>query len=107
MWQKNIQILLREKDMTQEELAIDANLSQSSISAYISGTKTPSIQALLRIAKALDTTLAELFSDEPVELRKVETNRLKDALITLINSADHSQLHSLNILLSVTQKFLR
>jgi len=51
-----IKALLRIHNMNQNELADKAQLSKSAISKYISGTREPSGDNLIKIANALDTT---------------------------------------------------
>lgn len=113
MWQAKIQAELKVRKMTQEDLAIDADLSQSAISAFLAGKKTPSLDSLEKIVLALDMTLAELFDytkqDQPVNPAEQENElkRLKSETQKLIENADLSHIHSLSLLLSITRNFLR
>jgi putative transcriptional regulator len=53
-------------DITQEELAKKVDCSRQTIHSIESGKFNPSIELALKIAKALDTTVSELFSlEEP------------------------------------------
>ncbi|GIU42779.1 hypothetical protein TUM4438_10130 [Shewanella sairae] len=107
MWQDKIQAVLKSKEMTQEELAIDADLSQSAVSAFLSGRKNPSLNSLIKMTTALDMTLVELFS--PIEPKSTyeELSRLKLELHKIIESAESSQLHSLSLLVAISKKILR
>jgi transcriptional regulator with XRE-family HTH domain len=63
-WKKtfggNLVDMLKEKGMTQYQLAKDAGLSKSRVSEYISGVTTPSIFAIINMAYALDIDVGEL-----------------------------------------------
>lgn len=48
-----IALRMRTLRLTQKQLATKANLSESSISNYIAGTRTPNAKSLKRIAEAL------------------------------------------------------
>lgn len=110
MWKIKIQTELKFRSMTQEDLAIDANLSQSAISAFLSGRKQPSLESLEKIAFALDMTIAELFTSSkqtPLYIQEQELKRLKTQILDLVTKANLSQVHSLSVLLSICRKFLR
>jgi transcriptional regulator with XRE-family HTH domain len=64
----NLAGILRDKGMSQAQLARDSGLSVSRISDYINKFSTPTIFALINIAYALDMELSELADfDERVE----------------------------------------
>ncbi|MGD6739378.1 helix-turn-helix domain-containing protein (plasmid) [Photobacterium leiognathi subsp. mandapamensis] len=110
MWQEKIQEELKRKQMTQEDLAIDADLSQSAISAFLSGRKKPSLDSLEKMATALDMDLSQLFDKTHIQSeqsQKDEFLRLKTEIYQIIESSDLSQIHSLSLLLSISRKFLR
>lgn len=54
---KRIKELRQEKNLTQRQLAENANTTATSISAYEKGQKTPSIEVLCNIANALETSV--------------------------------------------------
>lgn len=56
----NLAEILREKGMTQSQLAMDAELSVSRISDYINKRAVPTIFAIINIAYALDTDVGDL-----------------------------------------------
>jgi transcriptional regulator with XRE-family HTH domain len=113
VWQTKIQVELKARKMTQEDLAIDTDLSQSAISAFLAGKKTPSLDSLEKIVLALDMTLAELFDytkqDQFInpEEQENELKRLQSEIQKLIENTDLSHIHSLSLLLSITRKILR
>lgn len=53
--------------LTLEELAASTGLTKSYLSKVERGQSTPSIAAALKIARALDVDVAQLFSDDPME----------------------------------------
>ena len=56
------------KDYDQKELAEASGISESTISHYMKGTRTPKGENLVRLAKALDCTVDELIMvDEIIE----------------------------------------
>ena len=64
----NLADILRDKGMSQAQLARDSGLSVSRISDYINKFSTPTIFALINIAYALDMEQSELADfDERIE----------------------------------------
>lgn len=64
----NLFDLLKERNMTQRELARKSNLSISRINDYIKENAVPSIFAVINIAHALNVDVDELINfDEPIE----------------------------------------
>ena len=56
------------KGYDQKELAEASGISESTISHYMKGTRTPKAENLVRLAKALDCTVDELIMvDEIIE----------------------------------------
>jgi transcriptional regulator with XRE-family HTH domain len=56
----NIKRLRRQKNLSQEQLALEAKLDLTSVSEIESGLRNPSIKTLLKLAKALNTTPSDL-----------------------------------------------
>lgn len=56
----NLIDILNEQGYSQEELAYETNLSQSTISKYINKKQMPSLKAIINIAYALDCSIDEL-----------------------------------------------
>lgn len=72
-WKKvfaaNLIDILKEKGMTQRELAMDSGLSTATISEYINGIRMPGLAAAINMAYALDMDVGELVDfDEPIDL---------------------------------------
>ena len=57
---KNLRELMREKRMTQSELASASGMTQGMISSYLSKQKMPKIKSLINLSYALDCSLDEL-----------------------------------------------
>lgn len=53
-----------EKDLTQEELSRQVNVTRQTIGLIEKGKYNPSLQLCISIAKTLDKTLDELFWEE-------------------------------------------
>lgn len=52
--------LMKERDMTQQELAKESGLSIGSINSYIHKQSPPGIKAIINLSYALDVDIAEL-----------------------------------------------
>lgn len=73
---------LRERrNLTQQELAKAAGISQSTIAHIENGKKDPSLSTLKKIAKALDVHIALLFASDNVHV--FDLPRLKEHYDTL------------------------
>ena len=53
----------KEKDLSQEELALQSDLHSSYIGQLERGVKTPSVSTIYKITKGLDITMSELLSN--------------------------------------------
>lgn len=60
IFSNNLIDMLNEQGYSQEELAYETNLSQSTISKYINKKQLPSLKAIINIAYALDCGIDEL-----------------------------------------------
>ena len=76
---RHLRQLLSDRNMTQSDLARAANLGRDSISTYCSGKTLPEPKNLLKIAHALNVTVAELAPNvvtaarlPKLEIRQVE-----------------------------------
>ena len=58
---RNIKIIRKSKKLTQIELSTECNLSESSICQYEKLQRSPSIEAVILISKALKTDIGKLF----------------------------------------------
>lgn len=60
---EKIRSLRMKKNMTQNDLAIECDFEKASMSRIESGRSNPTVKTLLKISKALDVQIAELFKD--------------------------------------------
>jgi transcriptional regulator with XRE-family HTH domain len=65
----------RELDLSQEELAERAELHQTYISDIERGGRNPSLENVEKLAKALDISIARLFTDYGVEVESEPEKR--------------------------------
>lgn len=76
--------LLFERDMTQKELAIAANITESAISHYVKGDRVPRGVNLAKVARALETTTDYLLGQDDVSNNK---NDIKSAITIIARDA--------------------
>ena len=65
----------RELDFSQEELAERAELHRTYVSSIERGECNPSLENIEKLAKALDTSIARLFTDYSVEVEDEPQSR--------------------------------
>lgn len=68
--------LLKEKHVSQKELAMMIGVSESALSRYINNEREPKIEVLANLATALDTTVDYLTNGTKVETNFDEIYRL-------------------------------
>ena len=71
-----------QKSISQLELSLKSNLSQSFLASVEKGKKQPSVMTLLRIAKALNVSPKCFFPETQAE----SSEQIKDTIITLVRS---------------------
>ena len=71
---KKFSELRKQKGLSQEELATDLNISQSSVSNYESGVTKPDTDILQKIAEYFKVPIAYFFSDEKTIFYTNENN---------------------------------
>jgi len=71
-----------QKSISQLELSMRSNLSQSFLASLEKGKKQPSVLTLLRIAAALEVSPKSFFS----ESKETPKNEIKDDIINLVRS---------------------
>ena len=79
---KKIKDIRLQKSMSQLELSLKSNLSQSFLASVEKGKKQPSVLTLLRIANALDVSPKNFFS----EAQDKSKEEKKDIIINLVRS---------------------
>ena len=60
---KRIEFLIKEKKLKPREVAHDSNLDVENLRKYIKGKQEMKISTMLKIAKALNVSISELFLD--------------------------------------------
>ena len=60
---RNLRRIRRERELSQDELAAEANVRQALVSAIEVGTANPTMDSLERLAVALGVTMGDLFAD--------------------------------------------
>jgi transcriptional regulator with XRE-family HTH domain len=60
---ERIKAIRAQKNMTQNELAIQCNFEKATMSRIESGQSNPTLRTLYKISTALDVHVAELFKD--------------------------------------------
>lgn len=63
---EKVKKLMKENDLTQKELASKAKITEASMSKYLSGERTPRIDVVVNLAKALKTTTDYLLGNNLV-----------------------------------------
>ncbi|OHV04094.1 helix-turn-helix domain-containing protein [Mycobacterium talmoniae] len=62
-----VRTIRRQRGLTLETLAAETGLTKSYLSKIERGQSTPSIAAAMKVARAFDVDVAQLFSDQPAE----------------------------------------
>lgn len=97
---KNIQLLRRQRRVTQEQLAEQMKVSRQTISKWESGEMTPELQKLIELCELFSCKLDELvredmFADDdiysPIEVRRVNAFRMARYVIVSPNPEDDVQ----------------
>lgn len=84
---KNLNILLKEKDITQLNLSMKIGITQETISAYINGKAKPSADTLIKLADYFNTTTDYILDRTTINCRieYVKPNNLNDDEFNIIN----------------------
>lgn len=87
IWFKNLQKARESKGYTQVILAVEAEFSQQSITFYETGTRVPSLEVAVRLAKILDTTVDYLIGNDDDLIKKYYelSQKNKDAISIVID----------------------
>lgn len=82
---ERIEYLRQKRGVTQSDLAKLADLSQSSIAQIEGNKKDPSLQSLIKIARALDVHISILFADDDVHVFDLKKLRRKYKKVSDLN----------------------
>lgn len=65
-----IKHFMEARNKAQKEFAKDLGIAESTLSCYISGTRTPNFEIMYKICKALDISISDLFGEYANERTK-------------------------------------
>ena len=71
---KKLSILLEEKNITQRELAEKINVTEVTISRYLSGERSPRIEIVSKIAEFFNVSIDYLFGKEELINPNIDTS---------------------------------
>ena len=95
------------KNKAQKDFAKDLGIAESTLSCYISGTRTPNFEIMYKICKALGISISELFGKYANEMDKGELSpKLKELLKRAedLNETGQDKLFELSELLGFRYK---
>lgn len=70
-------LVLKEKEMSQRELAEKININETALSRYVNGSRKPRMDILVNIARALNVSVEYLTGKEE---REIEYQEVKNVL---------------------------
>lgn len=76
---ERIKMFMKEKGLSQKELAKLSGITEASMSKYLSGERTPRIDVIVNLANALQITTDELIGND-IENDQMNLIRLKTVL---------------------------
>lgn len=62
-FEERLRIIMNEQGLSQKELAIKSNITEASMSKYLSGERTPRVDVIINLSRALEITTDELLLD--------------------------------------------
>lgn len=80
---KRIKNIMNEKGLTQKELSLKANITEASMSKYLSGDRIPRIDVIVNIANALEVSVDSLLGGNATQI-----NNLSEAKLVLARGKD-------------------
>lgn len=97
---KNLKGIMKERGLTQNELALALNVPKSTVSAWCRGIKIPSTALIKELSKYFGIKKESLFKDERNDIKNcsaeeecgISDEALKEALFGKNNSATNKQL---------------
>ena len=85
---EQIQIALKENNMTQKELAEKSGLTPSAITHYVKGTYKPTEENINKLARALNVTELWLKGFDNEFFKKLKEEKLKSTIRIAIDTTD-------------------
>lgn len=103
---KKIKLLRQEKGWSQDELAYHAQIDGRQISRYENDKVTPSVEIVVKLAKAFDVSVDHLlFDDAPKRsLLQEPSGKLAEKVMHLENLTDEDEATLLHVLSAIEAK---
>jgi transcriptional regulator with XRE-family HTH domain len=102
---KKIQQLRKELGWSQDELAFHAEIDGRQISRYENDKVTPSIEVVIKLAKAFDVSVDHLlFDDAPKRSLHEPTSKLADKVMHLGKISEEDESSLLHVLSAIEAK---
>lgn len=82
-WAKRAKAIMKSKKITQNDIALELDLERATVSHYLNGYRTPSVEQIEVIAKMLGVVVSQLTGEIPLTRdthRRLEISRLYDDL---------------------------
>lgn len=73
---EKIKMIMNEKGLSQKELSQMANITEASMSKYLSGDRTPRIDVIVNIANALEVSVDALLGGEQTAINGLAQAKL-------------------------------
>lgn len=100
-----IKQLRQEKGWSQDELAFNAAIDGRQISRYENDKVTPSVEVVVKLAKAFDVRVDHLlFDDAPKRPLQEPTGKLAEKVMHLENLSDEDEASLLHVLIAIEAK---
>ena len=81
-------LVLKEKEITQRELAEKININETALSRYVNGSRKPRMDILVNIARALNVSVEYLTGEEEKE---IEFQEIKNVLCRNLSTMSPDQ----------------
>ena len=102
---KKIKLLRQEKGWSQDELAYHAQIDGRQISRYENDKVTPSVEVVVKLAKAFDVSIDHLlFDDAPKRSLQEPPSKLAEKVMHLENLSDEDEASLLHVLSAIEAK---
>ena len=68
-FEERLKSIMQKQGLTQKELAIRSGITEASMSKYLSGERTPRIDVIINLSRALEVTTDELLCETDNNIR--------------------------------------
>ncbi|MCR5400778.1 MAG: helix-turn-helix domain-containing protein [Treponema sp.] len=80
----SIKRIRKAKKMSQLDVSVKANISQSFLANVENGKKEPSAMTLIRIARAIECSPRDFFPESEFDVSQIERKNVKNEIIQLL-----------------------